>query len=425
MAPKVSEPITESEAAEQYKEYKYDISVEELEAQETEDHRVRMNIGPSHPATHGTLRLKAELDGEIVRKVEPEIGFLHTGFEKLGEHRSWNEFITVTDRMNYISPLNNNIGFAVCVENMMGIEVPKRAQYIRMIMAELSRIGDHLFCIGFLGLDLGAFSILLWTFVEREKLYDLFEEVTGTRLTTSYTRIGGVAMDFPEGFEKRIVEVCDSITEATKEIEVLLDGNRIFTERTQGAGVVTPEAALDYGLTGPVLRSAGIEYDVRTAAPYSSYDEVDFKVPVLHAGDSFARYRIRVLEIYESLSIIQQALAKMPAGPVNHLDQKVTLPSKASTYGDMESLIHHFKIIMPGHGLAAGKNEFYSATEAPNGELGFHLIADGGDAPYRVRVRPPSFINYSIFPELIEGEPLQSFPPILGTLNVIAGELDR
>ncbi len=399
----------------------------EQEVTERDDNVVRMNVGPSHPAMHGTLRVMMEVRGERVLRAEQEIGFLHTGFEKLGEYRTYNQFITLSDRLNYFSPLNNNIGFALAVEELIGLETPRRCQVIRTILCELSRMADHSLCVGALAMDLGAFSSLLWTFVEREKLYDVFEAVTGTRLTTSYTRVGGVAFDLPADFEKRVLTILDSMEKTVGMLRESFYKNRIFIDRTAGIGIITAEEADSYGITGPLARAAGVEYDLRKYRPYLIYNELDFDVPVYTEGDCLARYKVRLDEMDQSIRIVRQALKMLEPGPISALDQKHALPDKLSTYTDMESMIHHFKMIMPGeeHGLNPPVTDLYSATESPNGELGFHLVSDGSSNPWRVRVRPPSFINYPIFGKLMEGAMLADVVAILGSLNIIAGELDR
>jgi NADH dehydrogenase I D subunit len=384
-----------------------------------------MNIGPQHPATHGTLRLKAEMDGEIVVRVEPEIGFLHTGFEKLGEYRGYNQFVVISDRMNYLSPLNNNIGFAIACEELFNIEVPARGQYIRVIMAELSRLADHVISVGLQGMDLGAFSVMLWTFIEREKLYDIFEAVTGARLTTSWTRVGGVFRDVPPDFPQLVKGFLAKFPAVLDEVEYMLSKNRIFMERTIGVGTLTAEQAISHGVTGPVLRASGVEYDVRKARPYLCYDKLQFEVPTRTEGDVFARYQVRLAEMRQSVKIIEQALSQLPDGPVNSVNHKVTLPTKDQVYHDMESLIHHFKLTMPGHGLMPPQGEIYSCTEAPNGELGFYLVSDGTGMPYRVRIRPPSFYNYTSFPLQARGRLMSDAVACMASMNVIAGELDR
>jgi NADH dehydrogenase I D subunit len=384
-----------------------------------------LNLGPQHPACHGTLRLKVELDGEVIVQCDPEIGFLHTGFEKLGEYRSYNQFVTVTDRMNYLSPLNNNIGFSVACEELFGIQVPPRGQYLRVIMAELSRLADHVICVGLQGMDLGAFSTMLWTFIEREKLYDIFEAVTGARLTTSWTRVGGVFRDVPADFPALVGEFLDKFPPLLGEVETMLSGNRIFKDRSVGVGTLSAEQAVAWGVTGPLLRASGVPYDIRRARPYLVYPELDFDIPVRFEGDVYARYLVRMEEMRQSVRIVRQALAKLPAGPLNVADHKVALPPKENVYRDMESLIQHFEIVMQGHGLMPPVGEVYSCTESPNGELGFYLISDGSGIPYKVRVRPPSLYHHQTLPVQVQGHLISDAVAALSSLNVIAGELDR
>ncbi len=399
----------------------------EKEIVERDENTVHMNVGPSHPAMHGTLRIKLEVRGERIVNAEQEIGYLHTGFEKLGEYRSYNQFITLTDRLNYFSPLSNNIGFALAAEELLGIKTPRRCQVIRTLLAELSRLADHSLSLGAMTMDLGAFSSILWTFVEREKLYDVFEAVTGTRLTTSYTRVGGLAFDLPADFEKRVLMILDTMNSTLDKLRNSFYKNRIFLDRVEGVGTITKDEALSFGLTGPMGRASGIEYDLRKFRPYLIYNELKFETPVYTEGDTLARYKIRVDEMAQSIAIVRQALKLLEPGPINYEDQKRTLPDKASTYRDMESLIHHFKLVMPGedHGIHTPITDIYSATEAPNGELGFHLVSDGTSNPYRVRIRPPSFINYAIFSKLLKGTMIADMVAMLASFNVIAGELDR
>jgi len=385
-----------------------------------------MNFGPQHPATHGTLHLILEVAGEKLVSCHPQIGYLHTGFEKLGEHRSLTQFVTLTDRLNYLSPLSNNVGLVYAAEEMLGVEPTPRCVAIRVVLAELSRIADHIICCGLSGMDLGAFSVMLWCFEERERLYDIFEAVTGTRLTTSYTRVGGLARDVHPEFIPQVREMLVRIPEVVKEIEKMLKRNRIFTDRMHGVGVFTREQCEAYGVTGPVARAAGLEYDVRKTMPYYGYDRLDWDVVISHEADSYARFQVRLQEILESCRIIRQVIDSFPDGPVNVDDPKIILPPKEDVYTKMESLIHHFKLIMDGHGLKlpAGK-EFYAATEAPNGELGFFLSGDGTHHPLRIRVRGPSFFNYQPMNEMARGHSISDILSVLSTLNVIAGELDR
>jgi NADH dehydrogenase I D subunit len=393
---------------------------------------IAMNLGPQHPAMHGTLRFRAEMDGEIIVRCEPEIGFLHTGFEKLGEYRDYNQFVTLSDRMNYFSPLSNNIGFAVACEELFGIEVPPRGQYLRVIMAELTRIADHVISVGLQAMDLGAFSLMLWTFIEREKLYDIFEAVTGARLTTSWTRVGGAFRDVPPDFPGMVQAFLAKFPTVLDEIELMLNGNRIFKDRCIGVGPLTKDEAISYGVTGPMLRACGVRYDIRRARPYLCYDQFEFEVPTRTEGDVYARYLVRMAEMRQAVRIATQALEKLPGGgenkeklPVSSVDHKIVQPPKDMVYSDMESLIHSFKLTMPGHGLHPPKGDVYSCTESPNGELGFYLVSDGTGLPYRVRVRAPSFYNYSTVVKQVEGRLLSDAVAVMSSINVIAGELDR
>lgn len=384
-----------------------------------------MNFGPQHPATHGTLHVTLRLDGETILDADPEIGFLHSGFEKLAEYRNFNQWVTVTDRMNYMSPLCNNIGFSLAVEKLLGIEVPPRARAIRILLAELTRIADHIVCNGLQAMDLGAFSAFLYAFELREKLYDLFEEVTGTRLTTSYTRVGGLARDLPPEAPARIGRLLDGIPKVLSDVGRLLDSNRIWLDRTRGVGVLSREDAISWGITGPMLRASGVPLDLRKSEPYGGYEAYEFDIPVGETGDVLDRYLVRMEEIRQSVRICRQVLESLPAGEVSSVDPKLFLPDKPEVWGKMESLIHHFKLIMPGHGFEVPKGEVYQATESPNGELGFFVVSDGTFRPWRVRVRPPSFVNFSIFSRLARGRLIADAVAILGSINVIAGELDR
>ena len=387
---------------------------------------LELSFGPQHPATHGTLQIVMELDGEKVLNVEPHIGFLHTGFEKLAEHMSYNQFVTVTDRMNYLSPLSNNIGFSLAAEKLFGIEIPKRGQYIRVLMAELSRIADHLVSIGTAAMDLGAMTVFLYGFREREKLYDLFEWATGARLTTSYTRVGGLMADLPEDFPEAVLKWVEQFPKTIDEIEKLLNHNRIFQDRTYDIGVISKEDVIKYSLTGPVARASGIKYDMRKDLPYSSYEEFEFEVPIGENGDAFDRYLVRMEEMRQSLGIVKQVLANLPDGEVNiDPDSKLTLPGKDEVYTTIEGLIHHFEVTMENRGILPPVAEVYMGTESPNGELGFYIISNGEREPYRVRIRPPSFINYTIFKKLMKGAMFSDIVSNLGSLNIIAGELDR
>ncbi|MCH7938262.1 MAG: NADH dehydrogenase (quinone) subunit D [Candidatus Marinimicrobia bacterium] len=397
-----------------------------LTAKELSTEKLELNFGPSHPATHGTLRVQLEADGEIVTRADAEIGFLHSGFEKLGEHLSYNQYITITDRMNYLSPLCNNVAFALAVEKLLGIEAPKRAQYLRVLMCELSRIADHLLAIGMLAVDVGAFTVFLYGFRIREKIYDLFEMVCGARLTTSYTRVGGLMRDVPDDFDAVCREVLAEIPTAMEQIDGLLTHNRIWLDRTRNIGVITPEQAISYGLTGPIARATGIDYDIRVKEPYSCYEDFTFDVIIGENGDVYDRYMVRFYEVWESIKICEQVLDKLPSGPVNvDADTKYTLPPRNEIFNSIEALIHHFEVTMENRGFTPPVGETYVPTESPNGELGYFIVSDGGREPYRVRTRPPSLINFSVFPEIMPGQTISDIVAVLGSLNIIAGELDR
>ena len=391
-----------------------------------ETERMVLNFGPQHPSTHGTLRIAMELEGETVMKGTPEIGYLHSGFEKLGEYLDYNQYITITDRMNYLSPLCNNVAYALTAEKLIGLEVSKRTEYIRVLMCELSRIADHILNVGMLAVDLGAMTAFLYGFQLREDIYDLFEIATGTRLTTSYTLVGGLMRDIPEGFDKAVLKVLDEVGEVAKDVETLLNKNRIWQIRTKNIGIITKDDAISYGISGPMARASGIDWDIRVNEPYSRYDEFDFDVAIALNGDVFDRYLVRMEEIRQSVKICRQALDKMPEGDVMvDPDLGYSLPPKDEVYNSIEGLIYHFEITMRNRGMTPPVGEAYVPTESPNGELGFYIVSDGGRAPYRVRTRPPSLMNYSIFPKLIEGHMLSDAPAILGSINIIAGELDR
>lgn len=397
-----------------------------LEAKELSTEKMVLNFGPSHPATHGTLRVVMELDGEIVTKVTPEIGYLHSGFEKLGEHLDYNQYVTITDRMNYLSPLCNNVAFVLSAEQLLDLEVPKRAQYIRVIMCELSRIADHMLQIGMQAVDIGAFTVFLYGFRIREKIYDLFEMACGSRLTTSYTRVGGLMRDLPEAFSPAARDLLAEIPNALQEIDGLLSHNRIWLDRTRDVGAISYDQAISYGLSGPIARAAGVDYDLRVKEPYSSYEDFDFDVIIGKYGDVYDRYTVRLYEMWESLKICRQALDNLPNGPVNvDADTKFILPPRDEIFNSIEGLIHHFEVTMENRGLTPPVGESYVPTESPSGELGFFIVSDGRREPYRVRTRPPSLINYSVFTEIMPGQTISDTVAVLGSFNVIAGELDR
>lgn len=366
-----------------------------------------------------------ELDGETIVACRPEIGFLHTGFEKLGETLNYNKFVTLSDRMNYMSPLANNIGYVLTVEKALGIRITPRCSYYRVILAELSRIADHMVCVGLAAMDVGAFTAMLYAFREREKLYDIFEHATGARLTTSGTRVGGMGRDVPEGFDRLVAAFLEGVPKTLDDIQGLLDKNRIWHQRTRGVGKLSAKDAAHFGVTGPVLRASGVAWDLRRARPYLCYPDLEFDVVTDSACDVEARYRVRLGEIRQSLRIVRQAMARLPAGPMNIEDPRIFLPKKEVVYRNMEALIYHFKLIMDGHGLRPPVGQVYDATETANGELGFYIVSDGTEKPWRLRVRPPSFINYTPFPKMVVGQTISDAVAILGSLNIIAGELDR
>ena len=394
-----------------------------------------LNFGPQHPATHTTLRLVLELDGERVVSCVPHIGYLHSGFEKLGEHLDYNQYVTITDRMNYISPMANNIAWHHACELLFGIEITPRCKAIRTIIAELSRIQDHLLCVGTAALDLGGFSAFLYGFYEREIIYDLFEEICGARFTTSYTRVGGLMQDMQDVWPGKVKNFLKRLPKAMGDMESLLTRNRIFIERTKGIGYISRDDAIDWGMTGPLARASGVRRDLRKDEPYLCYADdwdgkgtsgVSFKVPVSSEGDVLSRYLVRLEEMRQSILIIEQLIDDVPAGPINVLpDDKRTLPDKSEVHFSIEGLIHHFEGIMTNRGHRPPTGEAYGANETANGELGFYLVSDGGNFPYRARCRPPSFINYQCFPRLVVGHQISDVAAILGSLNIIAAELDR
>lgn len=384
---------------------------------------MRLNLGPSHPATHGTLRVFVELEGEIIRNMKLEIGYLHRCFEKMAETHTWNQVIPFTDRLNYVSAMMNNVGYVMSVEKLLGIEVTKRCQRIRVILCELSRIIDHLVCIGANAVDLGALTCFWYFFRERENVYDLFEALCGARLTTSVTRVGGMYQDLPEGWLEWCRKVVNHMPRTLDEVDTLLTNNRIWIDRTKGVGPISKENALEYGFTGPCLRATGIAYDIRKAMPYYDYDKFSWNVVTQTEGDTYSRYLVRMGEMRESLKIIEQALDDMPGGSVNVDDWAICLPPKDQVYNSIEGLMAHFKLIM--HGIRPPVGEVYSCTEAANGELGFYVGSDNQGRPYRVRVRPPCFAIYQAFPEMCIGQTVSDAVATLGSLNIVAGELDR
>lgn len=432
-----------------------------------------LNVGPSHPAMHGVIRIKIIADGEMVQDADIDIGYLHRAFEKHCEAGSYTQCFPYTDRLNYVSPLINNFAFAGAVEQLMGLKITERCEYIRVIMSELSRITDHLTCVAASAMELGAFTVFLYMMKAREWVYELIESVTGARLTISYARIGGVKGDLPEGFEDRCSDVLKRVAEVLAEIDVLVTRNRIFYDRLRDVGVVTQEQAISYGITGPFLRSTGVDYDVRKAFPYHVYDRFEFDVPVGSRGDNYDRYLVRMEEMRQSIRIVEQALEQLPEGPTNvdpegnviepHVmadlgkfgktegllknevlieptlagsqkkfhdriyadDREAWLPPKEQVYSNIEALMNHFKIIMMGHGIRPPKGEVYSFVEGANGELGFYVVSDGTDRPWRVRCHPPCFPIMSGLHEFIRGGQIADIIATFGSVNMIAGELDR
>jgi len=384
-----------------------------------------LNIGPSHPATHATLRFIAELDGETILKLTPEFGYLHRCFEKESENATWTQVIPYTDRLNYVSSLMNNVGYAMAVEKLCGIEITERCRYIRVLICELSRIIDHMVCIGTNMVDIGALTNFWYFWKPREEVYrHLIEPLTGIRLTTAYTRIGGLMWDLPDGWVEKCRDICrDVIVPAIADVNALLTKNRIFIERTMGVGAITPKEAIARGFTGPCLRAAGVPLDLRKDETYLVYDRFDFDVPIGEKGDTCDRYMVRMEEMRQSLRIIDQALDQLPDGPVNVDDPRFILPAKKDVYESIEGLMNHFKHVMDGVQVPAG--EVYSATEAANGELGYYIVSKGGGGPYKIKVRPPCFPLFQGMPHLCEGGMIADLIAVLGSINIIAGELDR
>ena len=384
---------------------------------------VPLNIGPSHPATHGTLRIMAQMDGERVHRAGVEIGYLHRCFEKMAETHPYNQVIPYTDRLNYCSAPMNNVGYCKTVEKLLNVEIPPKAQAIRIILCELSRIIDHIVCIGANAVDLGALTGFFHLFTYREKVYTLFEKLCGARLTVSLTRVGGMAQEPPRNWFKDVLAFCEEMKKGVDELELLLSGNRIWMDRTQGIGALSIEEAIQWGYTGPCLRATGMNLDLRKLDPYYGYDELDFNVPTGTTGDVYDRYLVRVAEMRESLKIIEQVAPNIPIGDYTIRDKDIVLPEKKDVYGNIEGLMQHFMLVM--NGLRPPKGETYSATEGANGELGFYLVSDGSGQPYRLKVRPPCFAIYQSFPKQIQGTLVADVISILGSMNVIAGELDR
>jgi NADH-quinone oxidoreductase subunit D len=382
-----------------------------------------INIGPQHPATHGVLRLVLELDGETVVRCIPHIGYLHSSFEKLGEYRDWNQVVPLTDRMDYLAPLIYNCCYAMAVEKLMGIEVTERCKVVRVICMELDRIFSHLLWLGTTAIDLGAFTVFLYTFQERERIYDLHEAFTGARITTSSTRIGGMMADLPPGWIEQLDHFVNTFPRTLDEVETLLTTNSIWIGRTQGVGVMSAEDAVNFGLSGANLRASGVSYDVRKDRPYYDYETYDFVVPVGEHGDIYDRYLCRMEEMRQSLRILRQAIDRLPGGSINVDDPRVILPPKTAAMNDMESMIHHFKVVMEGVRAPVGESWF--SVESSKGELGMYVVSDGGAKPVRWRVRGPSFINIAALPHMVEGALLSDVIAVNASLDIVLGEIDR
>lgn len=387
------------------------------------DSRVIVNIGPTHPAMHGAFRMAAKLNGETIEKSYCEFGYTHRAKEKLGENRTYHNFMVYTDRLNYCSALLNNVAYAMSVEKLMGIEVPERCLWLRMICCELARVIDHLICVGINAVDLGAFSFFLYGFHQREEAYTLIEKLSGARLTTSYARIGGMMADAPDGFEKDLLAWVQKTRKVIDEMDELLTNNKIWRQRTEGVAVFNREQCMQYSFTGPNARAAGIDVDLRRDQPYLLYKEVEFDVPLAQRGDVFARYAVRIAEIRQSLNILAQCAGKVKKGPIWADDKRVRIPDKDVVYNTMEGMIYHFKFFMEGFKVPEG--EAYTAVEAANGELGFYIVSKGSPRAHRMRIRGPSFWHYQGLSPMVVGEKIADLVAGLGSINIIAGEIDR
>ncbi len=395
----------------------------ETRLEPSRDGTMILNMGPQHPATHGVLRLVLELDGEIIVRCQPHVGYLHRGYEKIAEEKTYHNYLPYTDRLDYMSPLSNNVAYALAVENLIGLDIPVRAKRIRVIAAELARISAHLLSVGTYALDLGAGTVFFYTFQMRELLYNLFEELTGTRLTTSYTRIGGVARDLPAGWTDKVLAFLDECEKTLGEVEGLLNKNRIWLDRNVDVGIISAEQAIGYGLTGPILRAAGVDFDIRKAAPYLDYELFDFESVTGERGDCMDRYLVRIEEMRQSAKIVRQAIAELPDGPVSSDNRDYVLPARERVLDSMEELIHHFKLI--SEGIRPPLGQVYTAIEAPKGELGFYLVSDGSAHPYRCKIRSPSFNNLQILRTMLEGAMIADAVAIIASLDPVMGECDR
>ncbi|PTX95269.1 NADH-quinone oxidoreductase subunit D [Spartobacteria bacterium LR76] len=382
-----------------------------------------LNMGPSHPSTHGVLRIVLDLDGEVIKRGMPDVGYLHRGDEKIAENMQYNQFVPYTDRLDYLAPIANNVAYALAVEKLMGWELPPRGKAIRVICCELARISSHLLGVGCMAMDIGAITVFLYTFTEREKIYNLVELLSGARFTTSYTRVGGQTHDLPETFIPQLKEFIRTFKPALEETDGLLTRNRIFVDRCKDVGVISKEDAIAYALSGPNLRGSGIDHDLRRKNPYLDYEKYDFEVPVGTVGDSYDRYLVRMEEMRQSIRILEQVIDKLPTGPINVIDPKQMLPVKTDVLTKMEELIHHFIRVTEGVDAPAG--EVYFGAENPKGELGFFIHSKGGGVPYRLKIRSPSFVNLSILPKILPGHLVSDVVTILGSFDFVMGECDR
>ncbi|MEJ2469535.1 MAG: NADH dehydrogenase (quinone) subunit D [Desulfuromonadales bacterium] len=384
-----------------------------------------INMGPQHPSTHGVLRLVLELDGEIVRKATPHIGFLHRGIEKLSEHRTYHQILPLTDRLDYLAPMHNNLGYVLAVEKLLGItdQIPERAQVVRVLLAELTRLKSHLVWLACHALDIGAMTVFIYCFREREEIMNFYEEISGARMTSNYFRVGGLSADLPEGLETRIRKFTNDMPGHIETYEGLLTGNKIWQKRIKDVGVISAEDAIDLGVSGPSLRGSGVDWDLRRDQPYSGYENYDFEVAVDDGCDTWARYHVRLKEMRESCKIIHQALDKLKPGPILADVPKVVLPPKQETVNTIEGLIHHFKII--SEGFKPEKGEVYVGVENPKGEVGYYLVSDGSARPHRMKIRPASFINLQALPKMVEGSMIADVVAVIGTLDIVLGEIDR
>jgi NADH-quinone oxidoreductase subunit D len=384
-----------------------------------------INMGPQHPSTHGVLRLVLELDGEVVKKAIPHVGFLHRGIEKLSEHRTYHQILPLTDRLDYLAPMHNNLGYVLAVEKLLGItdEIPERAQVVRVLLAELTRLKSHLVWLACHALDIGAMTVFIYCFREREHIMNFYEEISGARMTSNYFRVGGLSADLPAGLEKKIRDFTNEMPKHIDTYEGLLTGNKIWQKRIKDVGVISAEDAIDLGVTGPSLRGSGVDWDLRRDDPYSGYENYDFDVIVDDGCDTWARYHCRLKEMRESCKIIHQALDKLKEGPILADVPKVVLPPKQDTVNSIEGLIHHFKII--SEGFKPEEGEIYVGVENPKGEVGFYLNSDGSARPHRMKIRPASFINLQALPKMVEGSMIADVVAVIGTLDIVLGEIDR